>query len=203
MKTTKALFLLLVAGFAAQTSWAQKLSNIPGSFVDVGFGTRPVSMGFAFVGLANDENSTYWNPAGLGQLDEYKAGFSQTDQLGLITYNYFSILVPIPIKGHSLGVSVISSGDDAMKELSVHAGYGLKVNIISLGIALKYRNVSFGNNTLKRSDYIVFTEEEITTGLGQQVSGDANGYGVDVGLMFHPFKKSSIWGYDARCICPN
>lgn len=184
-KITTALVLSLSLLLAFQAN-AQELSGIPASFVDVGFGTRPVGMGFANVGLADDENSTYWNPAGLSQSDEYKAGFSQIDQLGIITYNYATLLVPIPIKGHSAGVSVISSGDDALKELSVHLGYGLRVNMFSLGIGLKYRNASFGNNTLNRGDYIVFDEQEINTGLGQQVYGDANGYGLDIGLMAHP-----------------
>ena len=35
--------------------FAQEVSTIPGSFVDVGFGTRPVAMGYAFVGLADDK----------------------------------------------------------------------------------------------------------------------------------------------------
>tara|TARA_R110000868_G_scaffold235273_6_gene489081 strand:- start:24143 stop:25090 length:948 start_codon:yes stop_codon:yes gene_type:complete len=171
---------------------AQELSNIPGSFVDIGFGTRPVGMGFAFVGLADDENSTYWNPAGLAQVNEYKAGFSQIDQLGLVTYNYGTLLIPIPISGHSVGISVISSGDEAMQELSVHAGYGFKFNIVSLGIGIKYRNVSFGNNTLNPNNYQVFDAAEISRGLNQQVYGDANGYGVDIGLMVYPSEKTQF-----------
>jgi len=189
MKKISVLIVLAVFFGFSQETRAQELSGIPGSFVDIGFGTRPVGMGFAFVGLADDENSTYWNPAGLSQTLEYKAGFSQIDQLGLITYNYGTILIPLPIKGHSVGVSVISSGDDAMQELSVHAGYGFRVNMVSLGIGLKYRNASFGNNTLNRDDYTVFDDDEITIGLGQQVYGDASGYGVDLGLMIHPTEE--------------
>lgn len=189
MKVLKSLILIfLLIGFTAEVS-AQKLSEIPGSFVDIGFGTRPVGMGFAFVGLADDENSTYWNPAGLSQLNSYKAGFSQIDQLGLIKYNYFSALVPLPFKDQSIGFSVISSGDDAMQELSVHAGYGIRIQYISVGIGLKYRNTSFGGNMLNRDDYIVFDDSEITTGFGQQVSGDGNGFGVDLGLMVFPTEK--------------
>ena len=31
-------------------------------------GSRPLAMGGAFIGLADDANATYWNPAGLTQL---------------------------------------------------------------------------------------------------------------------------------------
>lgn len=169
----KRLILLLVtlAVLASGNAQSQELSMIPGSFVDIGFGTRPVGMGFAFVGLADDENSPYWNPAGLTQLNEIKAGFSQADQLGLITYNYASATMPLPGNQHAVGISVISSGDEAMEELSVHAAYGIRFNIVSLGVALKYRNASFGNNTLNRDDYVVFDDEEIDIGFGQQVLG--------------------------------
>ncbi len=190
----KRIYFLILALFVLNLDQiqAQKLSNIQGSFVDVGFGTRPVSMGFAFVGLADDENATYWNPAGLGQIEQFKAGFSQGDQFGLITYNYASATIPLPLNKHTLGISVISSGDDALEELSVHAAYGIKVNMLSLGVALKYRNASFGNNALNRADYVVFDEDEIDEGFGQQVFGDANGLGVDLGLLLQPTDRFKI-----------
>jgi len=37
-------------------------------FEDIGIGARPVAMGGAFTGLADDANSIYYNPAGLGML---------------------------------------------------------------------------------------------------------------------------------------
>lgn len=186
MKVRIALFVSLFALIFSTSTQAQDLSEIPGSFVDIGFGTRPVGMGFAYVGLADDENATYWNPAGLGHINEIKAGFAQIDQLGLITYNYASAIVPLPMLNQAVGVSVISSGDDAMQELSIHAAYGIKLNIVNLGIGLKYRNSTFGNNRLNRSDYVVFDENEIDEGFGQQVFGDANGFGVDFGLTVDP-----------------
>ncbi|HCD52094.1 MAG TPA: hypothetical protein DEQ34_06595 [Balneolaceae bacterium] len=178
--------MVLGLGYSVQ---AQELSKIPGSFVDVGFGTRPVGMGFAFVGLADDENSPYWNPAGLSQINEYKAGFAQIDQLGLITYNYASVLVPLPFKNQAAGLTVISSGDDAMSELSIHAAYGMRFKFVSIGAGFKYRSASFGNNSLNRDDYIVFDDAEIDAGFGQQIYGDANGFGFDLGLLFHPYES--------------
>lgn len=184
------MFLILASG--TRMILAQELSGIPGSFVDIGFGTRPVGMGFAYVGLADDENASYLNPAGLSQMNEYKVSFSQTDQFGIIKYNYFAALVPLPLKNQSVGFSVLSSGDEMMSELSVHASYGIRLQFISAGIGLKYRNASFGNNTLRREDYIVFDDTEIDEGFNQQVYGDANGFGVDIGLMFHPTSKMNF-----------
>jgi len=206
------LLTLVILTLVFNQVQAQKLSNIQGSFVDVGFGTRPVAMGFAFVGLADDENATYWNPAGLSQIEDFTTGFSQGDQFGLITYNYASATIPLPLNKHTLGITVISSGDEAFEELSIHAAYGIKVNMVSLGLAVKYRNASFGNNILNRDDYIVFDDSEIDEGLGQQVFGDANGYGIDLGILIQPTDKISFgvlirdayapmsWNSEARSI---
>ncbi len=189
MKKLIRTILLSATLLTTSLGYAQELSRISGAFADVGFGTRPVSMGYAFVGLADDENGTFWNPAGLSQIDTYKVGFSQADQLGLIKYNYFSALIPLPFKNQSVGVSAISSGDAALKELSFHAAYGAKFDFVSVGVGLKYRNASYGNNTLNPDDYIVFDPNEISIGLGQQVYGNANGFGLDIGLMFFPSKR--------------
>ncbi len=185
MKRLLTLIVLLLV-LDSPSLLAQKLSDIPGSFVDVGFGTRPVGMGFAFVGLADDENATYWNPAGLSQVDSYNVGFSQGEQFGLIAYNFASATIPLPGNSHAIGLSFISSGDEALEELSIHAAYGIRWNIVSLGVALKYRNASFGNNTLNRDDYLVFDDSEIDEGFGQQIFGDANGLGLDLAMLFHP-----------------
>ena len=123
--------------------FAQQISTIPGSFVDVGFGTRPVAMGYAFVGLADDENATYWNPAGLTKADGFQVGLSQLDHWGLVTYNYAAITVPSFGQNQALGIAVISSGDDMMSELSVHAAYGFRVRFVSIGASIKYRSASF------------------------------------------------------------
>lgn len=50
-----------------------------GDFEDLGVGARPIGMGNAFVGLADDVNTIYYNPAGLGQLKrkEFTCGYGK------------------------------------------------------------------------------------------------------------------------------
>ncbi len=56
MRLTKIGILLLAATlWCAGAAWAC-------------VGSRPLAMGGAFIGLADDANATYWNPAGLAQL---------------------------------------------------------------------------------------------------------------------------------------
>ncbi|MCX8159673.1 MAG: outer membrane protein transport protein [Candidatus Saccharicenans sp.] len=56
-----------------------------------GLGTRAVSMGGAFIGLADDFSLVYWNPAGAGFLKQPLFGAYLTD---LIPNNKYQVLLP-------------------------------------------------------------------------------------------------------------
>lgn len=175
---------------------AQSLSSVPGSFVDIGFGARPVGMGFAYVGLADDEYAGYWNPAGLTQMSQFGVSFTHTNQLQLIPYDFFSGAAPLKPIGENIkqavGLTVISSGDLALNEVSIHANYAISYKSLSLGFGLKYRYAGFGNNVLNADDYLVFDPDEITTGMNQQVTGTAQGFGFDIGLLYKPYQRLQI-----------
>lgn len=171
---------------------AQKLSNIPASFVDIGFGARPVGMGGAYTGLADDEHSVYWNPAGLARITRYMSSFTHTNQLRLIEYNYVALASPLPGADHGVGATIIASGDEAMRELSVHLAYAYALGPVSAGVSLKYRNATFGNNMFNDDHYIIFEPDEISQGRMNQISGDGSGFGLDVGLMYRVHDRATF-----------
>lgn len=184
------LLVLLFSPLFANRADAQDLSGIPGAFVDVGFGARPVALGSAYVGLADDVHSVVWNPAGLATLSNYQIAFSYIDQLGLVDYQHAAASAPFGFG--ALGLAVIANGDDAMRELSVHAAYARSISDFHVGLALKYRNASFGNNTMSEDDFVVFEPDEIADGLASQVSGSASGFGLDLGVLYQPTPKVSF-----------
>jgi long-chain fatty acid transport protein len=51
-------------------------------------GTKALTMGGAFVGLADDFSALYWNPAGIAQFDKRYFGFYGTDIIPSGTYTY-------------------------------------------------------------------------------------------------------------------
>jgi len=185
MKTTStfilSITLIVLSGMSAH---GQDMSSIPGAFVDVGYGDRPVAMGNAYVGLADDVNAVYLNPAGLSFLDAPQIQFTHTKLMGLVDYNF--VTAAVPFKGNqAVGVTFINSGDDLMREISGHLAYSIHVGQVSAGIAGKFRYSSFGNNTLLESDYSgIFDPDEITTGLSNQVTGDGSGYGLDLSALY-------------------
>lgn len=184
--------LLILAAFAwIAPAQGQDLSGIPGAYVDVGLGVRPLGMGGAYVAVAQDEAATRWNPAALATQQRRSAGFTWTKQMNLIPYNYLSGTFPLYRKG--VGYYVEASGDDALRENTIAVGYGSTAeqlpflrggNRLSVGLTTKLRWASFGNNP--------------NGGLGQ-VTGDAIGFGVDFGMLYTvPFVRGLTAGVMLR-----
>ncbi len=169
----------------------QELSGIPAAFVDVGYGARPAAMGGAFVGLSDDAFSVQWNPAGMARQDSTKISFAYIDQLGLVGYQHLAASVPLGQK-FGFGAAAVSSGDEAMRELTFQMGIARSFRSLSFGVGVKYRNASYGNNTLDPDDYAVFEPEEIQEGISNQVSGQANGFGLDLGVLYQPDSPVSV-----------
>lgn len=181
----KLLLILLAVVLVSPAVKAQELSSIAGAFVDVGYGARPVALGGAFVGLADDVNAVLWNPAGLTNIEQKELTLSFHNQFGLVKYNYLGYAMPYNSGLDGLGFAFIYSGDEAMNEMTVQAGYGRKVLPgLTVGGSIKYRRSSFGNNTIGGDDYIIFEPDEIATGQLNQVKGSANGFGFDIGALY-------------------
>lgn len=172
--------------------YAQQLSALSGSFVDIGAGSRSASLGNAFVGLADDPSSLFTNPAGMSFFGTPSVMAMTTNQFGLVNSHYFSAIYPLSSsKKMSVGLGAISSGDDLMQETTFQAAYSfMLIDKLSLGAAVKARFTSFGNNKMNGSDYEgLFTQTEIYTGLLNQVHGNGKGFAIDFGVLYEPNDK--------------
>lgn len=184
MKSKIILTLLLLISISVSLI-AQELSGVPAAFVDVGFGARPLGMGGAFVGLANDVHSVVWNPAGLAKTEGREATFAVQNHYKLIKYNFLGYSMPFKSGVEGLGFAFIYTGDEALSEMTLQAAYAREVlKGLSVGASLKYRRASFGNNSINASDYILFEPDEIQEGMLNQVKGSANGIGFDIGALY-------------------
>lgn len=190
MKSWKAIGVLLSVILLAPSGLvAGDLSGIAGAYADIGLGTRPLGMGGAYTAAAVDENSARWNPAGLGMVDDYSAGFSWTKQFNLVQYNYLA--AAYPMENYSLGMFIESAGDDVYSENTIGFSIGSMMDQVqipsflsryvpivpglALGSSFKVRWSGFGNND--------------NGGIGQ-VTGNAFGFGIDLGAMWKlPWNK--------------
>ena len=63
LKYISLLFSLIFSNLSGQT--INRYGTTAANFLEIGVGSRATSMGDAYVAVANDVSSIYWNPAGL------------------------------------------------------------------------------------------------------------------------------------------
>jgi hypothetical protein len=136
------------------------------AFMKIGVGVRPVAMGSAYTALSDDGNAVFWNPAGLGVVDDYHVSVMLMNHLTY--FNYYNLTSALPVTGSStvgIGLSYLGANDIEYSELGeelgeftnsdmlLNIGYGGSIGkrrIVSLGGAVKivrgqlYRYSSYG-----------------------------------------------------------
>jgi len=148
------------------------------AFLEIGPGARSISMGSAYVSVADDASSIYWNPAGIANVSrpEYQSYYSPW--LVETQFYYNTAVVPMGQYG-SLGLSFTAVTMDEMMVRTVQDpepdAYGQRFDAgnISMGIAYAKKltdRFSFGFQTK-------FIQESIW-------QMKAQGYAVDIGTMF-------------------
>jgi long-subunit fatty acid transport protein len=165
-------------------SLAGDLSGIPGIFVDIGYGARPMGMGGAYVALADDANSIAWNPAGLINLQSKQATFMYANQMSLVPY-YFAAYGQKFAGTQAHSEAIIHTGDDVLSETTVLLAYAYSAQKLLLppfdrlqaGLCLKLRRVSFGNNS---------------DGGEERSQGSGSGVGLDLGVQWQATDKFTL-----------
>ena len=116
MHKLKYLLILIIIMLVTMNA-ADRITNVgttSASFLEVGVGARAISMGGAYVAVANDVSSLYWNPGGLGRLKSGEFIFERIDWLAEISFNYFGAVIPMGRYG-TLGAYVKSMTMPLMK----------------------------------------------------------------------------------------
>ena len=61
MKRSVLIFVTFISGLFSQNN----VATTSAAFLEIGPGARSLGMGSAYVSVANDASSLYWNPAGI------------------------------------------------------------------------------------------------------------------------------------------
>jgi hypothetical protein len=77
-KTIAALGLvgMIIPGLAGAANIFEKVGTFDGQFLKIAVGARAAGMGGAFVGVADDASSIFWNAAGIARIDPDKSELS-------------------------------------------------------------------------------------------------------------------------------
>jgi hypothetical protein len=108
MKTKRisTVVLLTVLGASAELLAIQGDAGSPGAFLEYGAGARSIGMGKAMTGLANDVSATYFNPAGLVQMNPQMLTLMHTALFQLSYYEYLGYSYPTRASG-TFGTSFV------------------------------------------------------------------------------------------------
>jgi long-subunit fatty acid transport protein len=183
--------LLFISLFAGESLKAQYVANISkrgtsmAAFLKIGQGARAVSMGSAFVGVANDASAIYWNVAGIARLNNNSFVFDHTDWVADLKYNFLAGTVSLGNYG-TLGVGLTASDYGQMKVTTVDEPEGtgevFSVSDIALSLAWAYN--------LTDAFTIGFNPKVVYESIWK-TSGYA--IGMDMGILYNtPFKGFTL-----------
>ena len=179
----KKLFYLLLINLTFLIG-QNNVATTSAAFLEIGAGARSLGMGGAFVSVANDASSMYWNPAGIVNVNTVNLENYYAPWLVETDYYYSTAIVPMGNIGN-IGVSYTAITMDEMLVRTVDDPepdiYGQKFDAGNLALGLAYAKkitdqFSFGI----KSKYI---QEKIW-------QMQATGYAVDIGTLF--ITKSKI-----------
>ncbi len=178
------LLLLSFTGGSVATaqvfkSDVSKRGTTAASFLSIGQGARATGMGSAFVAVADDWSSLYWNPAGITSVGN-GVTFDHTQWFADIGYNFIAGSISLGSIGN-LGMSLTSStiGDMRVTTIDQPEGTGEVFNMSQVAFSLAYAirltdNFAIGFNPK-------FVYERIW-------KSSANAVAIDVGVKYNtPF----------------
>jgi hypothetical protein len=109
---------MAVLALTLQPAPAGAVDKFAAEFLKIGVGARALGMGGAFVSLADDASATYWNPAGLVQLESREAlGMHASQFGGVVNHDVLGVAIPLrsPDNRSAIGLTIIRLGVDDIR----------------------------------------------------------------------------------------
>jgi outer membrane protein OmpA-like peptidoglycan-associated protein len=158
---------------------ADSVSTTGAQFLEIPAGVRGAAMGGTFTAIADDVSTTYWNTAGLAQLQNIELNLLYVSYLSSINYDFAGFALPLQ-PGSTIGLS--ASFDYVPSFNSTNNPSATPGSANDLAIALGYGQ-AFGDN--------------FALGIGGKflsstlVNYSATGEGIDAGLLV--YTKGKDW----------
>jgi hypothetical protein len=180
MKTRAALILIALAcsaaiGFAQEGDVA-KTGTVAAPFLEIPVGAPAIGMGGAFVSLATDATSLYWNPAGAANLATNEVVAQHTRWIAETKFDFAALVLPLGSFG-TLGFSFTSLSMPDMKVRTVELPEGTGEYFTAGDLAV---GVSYARQLSDRFS-IGFTGKYIQETIWHE---SANAIAIDVGTTF-------------------
>ena len=180
----KRFFLAFLLFFSLFVN-AQSFRNYSNEFLNIGVDAAALGMSKSVVATTKGVNSTYWNPAGLVEIEDYEGSLMHASYFaGIANYNFAGFAMPIDDES-AVGISIIRFGvDDILNTTELIDSQGnINYNNISLFSAADYAfTVSYARNLIFKNVYFGANAKIIRRVIGDFAS--SWGFGFDAGIQF-------------------
>lgn len=139
LRVLPAIVMLTVLLMPDSALSQNKVGTTAAPFLTIGVGTRPQAMGGAFVAVADDAHSMYWNPAGMTKATGSEVLLAHSTWLADMSFEYVGAMLPMGRMG-TLGVSatMLNVGEMEVTTVSQQDGTGLFFNSYDVAAAVHY-----------------------------------------------------------------
>ena len=153
-----------------------KSGTTAANFLQIGAGAAALGMGGAFVGVANDASSLYWNVSGIANSEKNNFIISTTNWIAGTHYNFAGLTIPLESFG-TVGLSFTSLSMSDMKVRTIEMPEGTGEYFSSGDIAV---GLSYARKLTDRFS-IGFTAKYVEESIWHM---HARGFAVDAGTLF-------------------
>ncbi|MCB0730467.1 MAG: PorV/PorQ family protein [Ignavibacteriae bacterium] len=139
IKITFTIIFILLASLLFAQNKPYRVGTTAANFLEMGIGSAANSMGEAYVSVASDLSSIYWNPAGLGYLESNEVLFMYQPWIADINVSFAGAAIVIPQIG-TLGLSVTNMdyGKTEVTTMAMQEGTGETYSAGEYAIGLSY-----------------------------------------------------------------
>lgn len=147
MPVARRWLLIVVLGNLCLSSLCPTLSAEPytnvASVLDLGMGARPLALGGAFVGLADDGNALFFNPAGLARLTSMSSLSSGEVRPGYGLAGQMAVALP----NLGLGLHFFDFGDvpEVDEHGNVTGSFSYRTYTLVAGVSVRMANLGLRN----------------------------------------------------------
>ena len=132
------IFILLSIGFSLPACFAKGRGTTGANFLKIDVGARPLGMGGAFVAVADDVNTIWWNPAGVATTKRKEVTLMHNEMGEDIRYQFMAYNQPVGKLRGGLGGSISYLSVSNIQGYSPGGIKTKKLSTYDLGISLCY-----------------------------------------------------------------
>lgn len=158
-------------------------------FLKMGAGARTTAMGDSFVGLADDVNAAYFNPAGLGFLRTPEITALHSQWIQGLDYDYGAFVNPTSFGAIAIQAATLKVADQQRRNSS-EAEDG-SFDTLDAAYGLSYSNLISNSFAIGLTGRFVRQQIDSTT---------AKAWAGDIGILHQPLDRSFRWGLAVRHI---